>query len=134
MSNLFVYGTLMHPAVMAATGGISSAALAATLQGYRRLPLRGERYPAMVECQGGSVPGMLYRDVPTAAWRRLDEYEGAMYRRDKVVVELADGRREGAECYLLRRRFCNLLGEGEWDYELFTTRHLRAFLRTLRKG
>lgn len=133
MSHLFVYGTLMHPAILRAVCGLTRKGEEATLEGYRRQPVQGEAYPAVAAVDGTAVRGMIYHHVPVMAWRRLDSYEGPFYRRQTVSVTLADGRRETVQSYLLRRRFIDRLEEGEWDYERFVTHHLTAYLRMLRQ-
>ncbi len=90
---LFLYGTLLDPAVLAARSGrrgLEPRARPALLPGWRRVMLRGAPYPTLVRARGGVVRGVVLR-VLGAPLRRLMAYEGAAYRR-QPVTPLVPGR------------------------------------------
>ena len=60
------------------------------LNGYSRRCVKGECYPAVVTDKQGRVEGMVYLNVPDTAWERLDRFEGEMYTRQLVQIELSD--------------------------------------------
>lgn len=91
MENLFAYGTLMCDDIMREVSGCDLSHRPGTLHGYSRRAVKGEDYPAIVADETGVVVGVIYLDVPDSAWRRLDAFEGEMYARQAVQVDLSDG-------------------------------------------
>lgn len=89
---LFVYGTLLDPAVLARRSGRPYApwARAASLRGWRRVAMQGGRWPTLVRQRGGCVSGAVIV-LPAAAFGRIAAYEGPAYRLTRVVAR-ADGR------------------------------------------
>jgi gamma-glutamylcyclotransferase (GGCT)/AIG2-like uncharacterized protein YtfP len=85
---VFLYGTLLDPAVLASRGGdprLPRRATPAVLIGHRRVALRGTSYPTLRADGSGAVAGEVVRPHP-AAFRRLAAYEGAAYRLRPVRV------------------------------------------------
>ncbi len=124
--DLFAYGTLMCADIMRAVSGCPElAGTAGLLRDHRRLCVRGEHYPGLVPQPGASVEGILYHIVPAAAWARLDRFEGDMYVRAGVDVELADATIQRAQTYLVRPDLTGLLEERVWQLEDFL-RHGKA--------
>jgi gamma-glutamylcyclotransferase (GGCT)/AIG2-like uncharacterized protein YtfP len=117
--HLFAYGTLMCPAIMRRVAGTLPAAQKATLEGYHRGPLDGIVYPAIFPRREARVEGLLYLDLSSSAWPRLDAFEGEIYYRDQVVVTMDDCSRRDAETYILRPEYLDRLGESEWSYAEF---------------
>ncbi len=126
MQDLFAYGTLMCADIMRAVSGCPvPAGRAGLLRGHCRLCVRGEQYPGLVPRPGASVEGIVYPAVPAAAWARLDRFEGDLYVRSSVVVELADATRLRVQTYLVRPGLSGCLEERVWDLEHFL-RHGKA--------
>ena len=95
--HLFAYGSLCAPAVFTLVTGLRRRAEPATLARHRAVRVRGQAYPmlqrlgapeaAQGDVHGGvGLTGRLYRHLPASAWRRLDAFEGAWYRRRRVTV------------------------------------------------
>jgi gamma-glutamylcyclotransferase (GGCT)/AIG2-like uncharacterized protein YtfP len=108
--------------IMRAVSGHRAAHEPATLDGFSRHPVTGQRYPGIRPHAGGRVVGVLYRDLPAQALARLDAFEGEQYVRRIVRVTLADGAMLRAATYVFKAAYAHLLGPGEWDFD--------AFLRT----
>jgi gamma-glutamylcyclotransferase (GGCT)/AIG2-like uncharacterized protein YtfP len=91
---VFVYGTLLDPAVFARFAGRRPLrrALPARLMGYRRVRLRGTPYPTLVE-GAGAVAGLLLPRLAPDAFRRLAAYEGPDYALRPVRVSTPRGPR-----------------------------------------
>ncbi|MBN8899704.1 MAG: hypothetical protein BGO51_25515 [Rhodospirillales bacterium 69-11] len=90
---LFVYGTLLDPDVLARRSGQPAPLRRlrwARLRGWRRVAMRGGRWPTLVRQRGGWVDGALIA-LPAAAFGRIAAYEGPAYRLTRVVAA-ADGR------------------------------------------
>lgn len=126
--NLYTYGTLMAPDIMQAVSGCILQSLEATLEGYRRFGIRGEKYPGIIRVKEGSVEGVLYLDVPPGAMARLDRFEGEMYRRETVMVHPSGGDKPlSAMVYVLKPEFTHLLTSEGWDFQNFLKHGKRVF-------
>ncbi len=118
-SDLFAYGTLMFDDILRAVTGCSLNGVHGLLRGYQRFVVRGEVYPAIAPKQGEMVAGVVYRNVPDAAWRRLDVFEGEMYRRTSVSIDCEDGRTTQAQTYVVKPEFAGRLSTTPWNPEEF---------------
>jgi gamma-glutamylcyclotransferase (GGCT)/AIG2-like uncharacterized protein YtfP len=90
---LFLYGTLLRPAVldrMAGERGLARRLRPARLPGFARVMLRGTPYPTLRRDPGAVTVGALLRCGP-AALARLAAYEGASYGLVPVRVETGRG-------------------------------------------
>jgi gamma-glutamylcyclotransferase (GGCT)/AIG2-like uncharacterized protein YtfP len=98
--HLFVYGTLTDPERVAALTGKQFERVDATLGGFERVnsPLG---YPFILPRAGAIVRGVLLLNIDLVSLVHLDAYEaeGDLYRRQVVVVEVAD-RRVAAVTYV----------------------------------
>ncbi len=118
--DLFTYGTLMVPEIMRHVAGCDLQGVAVTVEGYVRYGVRGEQYPGVIGSADERVEGILYRDVPTEAMRRLDLFEGEMYHRETVrVVRKSDGVAMAAEVYVFKPAYAHLLTGDPWDFQRF---------------
>lgn len=125
-SHCFTYGSLMCEDIMSAVCGTPCTRhQAATLADHRRHPVIGQEYPGMVRTAGSSVAGVLYLDLPPAAWPRLDAFEGEEYTRERVEVTLPDGCSVTAWTYVFKPQYASRLAAGDWDFEHFL-RHGKA--------
>ena len=126
MQDLFAYGTLMCTDIMRAVSGSPvPAGSRALLRDHCRLCVRGEHYPGLVARPGASVEGIVYRAVSAEAWARLDRFEGDMYLRASVAVELADATVRRVQTYLVRPELSGRLEDRVWELEEFL-RHGKA--------
>lgn len=126
MQDLFAYGTLMCADIMRAVSGCPDLARSpALLCGHRRLCVRGEHYPGLVHFPGDRVEGIVYHDVPAAAWVRLDRFEGALYRRTVVDVEAGNASIRRVQTYLVHPELNGCLENRVWELEDFL-RHGKA--------
>jgi len=126
--DLFTYGTLMVPEIMRHVAGCDLQRVEVTLEGYVRYGVRGEQYPAVIGSAGERVEGILYRDVPTEAMRRLDLFEGEMYGRETVrVVRDHDRVAMAAEVYVFKPAYVHLLTGEPWDFQRFLKNGRKSF-------
>jgi len=119
IENLFAYGTLMCDDIMREVAGCRLSHGTGTLKGYRRRSVKGEYYPALVAAEGGCVDGVVYHNVPASAWDRLDRFEGELYERRRVQIELDDGTSLNAAAYVVKPEYLDRLEPSEWDYAEF---------------
>jgi len=127
MANLFAYGTLMCDDIMESVAGCMPNKNAAALYGYRRLEVKREQYPGLVAGGKENVAGVLYYDVPVESWKRLDSFEGEMYSRLEVTVELEDGSTREAYTYIVKKEYENRLECRSWSLERFLEKGKDAF-------
>lgn len=129
MKNLFAYGTLICEDIMLEVSGCSLPYEPGILKGYSRWLVKGEHYPAVMPDKEGIVEGVVYRDVPRSAWDRLDRFEGDMYKRQAVNVELNDGTMLSAETYVIQPKFLCCLDSSDWDFDNFMATGKTKFQR-----
>jgi hypothetical protein len=72
----------------------------------------------------------VYRDVPDPAWERLDRFEGEMYLRQGVQIEVNDRTLLYAETYLVKPEFVDCLEAAEWNFEKFLQNDKANFQRS----
>jgi gamma-glutamylcyclotransferase (GGCT)/AIG2-like uncharacterized protein YtfP len=133
MMHLFAYGTLMCEDIMREVAGCRLSNGPGTVKGYGRRCVKGEHYPALVPEADSCVDGMVYRDVPKPAWERLDKFEGGMYARRHVRIEMGDGMTLSAQAYVVKPEFMDRLEETEWEFSEFL-RSGKAQFQRLYKG
>ena len=132
LMNVFTYGSLMIPSVMVAVTGTHFQVSKAALRDYARFSLKGESYPAIVFKAGAATDGVLHRDVDERSLKLLDDFEGELYRRISVRVEVDQSGALMAEAYVISPAHRPLLSSEPWDFDEFKEEHLQAFLRNYR--
>jgi len=125
--NLFAYGTLMVPEIMAQVSGSTCRSRKATLHQFVRKTVRGEVYPAIIMQQGSSVYGIVYFDVSAAAFERLDKFEGSLYVRTEIAVTCDNGECAKAHTYVIKAGHAHQLSDADWSYEKFQANHKHLF-------
>lgn len=88
MENLFAYGTLMCGDIGHDVAGCHFSHVPGTLKGYSRRRVKREQYPAIIADDESCVDGFVYKEVTEAVWQRLDRFEGQMYARQRVKIEI----------------------------------------------
>lgn len=129
--SLFAYGTLQLPEVLQAVVGRDFPGQNARLQGYACYALRGQVYPGIRPWPGAVTAGILYGGLDEAAWRLLDAYEDAIYRREVLTVLADDGRHHAAAVYVVQAAFYGCLSGQPWSMTAFRRRHLQRYLAEL---
>ncbi|WP_333712793.1 gamma-glutamylcyclotransferase [Yoonia sp.] len=121
--DLFVYGTLRAPALMAAVAGAgASGPVAATLADFAVFPVGGDVVPCIAPLPGAQADGVVWRDLTPDQVARLDLYEGAFgYRKETVTVMTPAGPQE-AQVYLPPSDLAR--AEGDWSLARWEAGHL----------
>ena len=127
-SRLFVYGTLMMPAVLQAVCGRAFTPRPATLDAYARYRLHAQVYPAIVPNNGAAVAGLLCEGIDGPLWQRLDDWEDEFYTRRSVTVCDDTGALLGAQTYVLADAYYHLLSSEPWSPAEFERLHLAVYL------
>lgn len=129
---LFAYGTLMEPAVLTAVTGQQFPSRPAVLRGYDRYRVRGTVYPGVLPEPGTATRGVVYDQLDTDTVARLDAFEGALYDRLRLHVEVDDtpatGSQITAAVYVIRPTARARLSPDRWDFLEFRRLHLATYL------
>jgi len=127
---IFAYGTLLIPSVMYAVTASEFRFKNAILRGYARFTVKGECYPGIIPVADAVTKGIVYFDVDKLSLERLDVFEGDLYQRTPIMVEMEGGEISNAEAYVIRSNFRNHLSSSEWNAKEFVQKYLKAFLET----
>ncbi len=127
MHNLFAYGTLMCEDIMQEVSGCRLRFKEGTLRGFGRRKVKGEHYPAIFPNDKDAVQGIVYLKAPPSAWLRIDRFEGAMYVRQSVQIELGNGTILPANAYVIQPAYRDFLEAIDWDLETFLRCGREAF-------
>ena len=128
--NVFTYGSLMIPSVMAAATGKHFQVMKACLKEYARFKVKGESYPGIVYKTGAATDGVVHCEVDDLSLKLLDDFEGELYKHISVRVEVDQNGPLIAETYIFAREHLQLLSSEPWDFEEFKKEHLQEFLRS----
>ena len=126
--HLFTYGSLMIPEIMRRVSGADFESREATLDGYARYQLRGEKYPGLIAEEGTSTHGIVYLHLSEAAIERLDRFEGDWYDRITVEIMTVDQKLLTAETYVLHPDAHPHLIREPWQLENFRISGMQQFL------
>lgn len=128
--NLFVYGTLLLPAVIETLIDRIPSWLPATLHGYRRYRLTGKVFPAIAAEPTARVDGLIYRGLDHEERRSLDAFESNIYNRQRVQARTALDEIVSADVYVLGDDHAGLLQRAPaWSLEEFTVRSGAAYVQ-----
>jgi gamma-glutamylcyclotransferase (GGCT)/AIG2-like uncharacterized protein YtfP len=130
--NLFVYGTLMWPEIMAEVIGRKMDGRPAVLHDVRRFRVKDQVYPSLVTDPGFTVEGVVYTGLSDAELAALDRFEGPEYDRREVTVQCG-AERLSAGVYFTSEAGMKLLEPDEWTPEDLPPDNLRCF-RSSYKG
>ena len=100
----------------------------ARLYGFRRLCVKDEDYPGLIEYRHAHVDGILVCSVMPPDIVVLDRFEGEYYRREKVKVVSANGDEIDAETYVFREEYRSLLTKTEWSVDDFREHGIDRFV------
>jgi gamma-glutamylcyclotransferase (GGCT)/AIG2-like uncharacterized protein YtfP len=125
---LFCYGTLCFPEIMRRVAGAVPESESAILVDYACYALVDLAYPGIVMERGAQVGGVLYQGLSRAQFAKLDAYEGAQYRRERVWVTTAPRLRRQVWTYTLQPRYYHRLTKRTWSLEQFRREELARYL------
>ncbi|BBN00380.1 protein MpAIG2 [Marchantia polymorpha subsp. ruderalis] len=135
--NVFVYGSLMAPEVLAAIIHRVPPQATAVVANFHRYSIRNRLYPAVLPLAGGNVTGKVLFDLTHEELKLLDEFEDFEYTRhlvettvqDKVTDDLNISIAVPVQAYLYVWADAEDKSlYGDWDYETWRTNNLQEFL------
>lgn len=112
----------MWPEVLESIIGRTLEGTERTVEGFRRMRVKGEHYPVVIPHEGGSVTGRLYSGLTEEDVKHLDQFEGEAYDRIEILV---DG--EMAQIYVLSERWMHIADSEPWHPEQLGDSELEAF-------
>uniref|UniRef100_A0A1J3FII2 Putative gamma-glutamylcyclotransferase n=1 Tax=Noccaea caerulescens TaxID=107243 RepID=A0A1J3FII2_NOCCA len=131
--NVFVYGSILEPAVAAVILDRTPDTVPAILHGYHRYKLKGRSHPCIVPLESGKVKGLVMTGLSDAELNKLDVAEGSLYERVTVeVVRTDNSEKMKVETYVWVNKDDPTL-YGEWDYEEWRVIYADKFVETFRK-
>ncbi|KAG7626966.1 Protein AIG2 C [Arabidopsis thaliana] len=131
--NVFVYGSILEPAVAAVILDRTADTVPAVLHGYHRYKLKGLPYPCIVPSVSGKVNGKVITGVSDAELNNFDVIEGNDYERVTVeVVRMDNSEKVKVETYVWVNKDDPRM-YGEWDFEEWRVVHAVKFVETFRK-
>jgi gamma-glutamylcyclotransferase (GGCT)/AIG2-like uncharacterized protein YtfP len=102
----------------------------AIVRGYARFTVKGESYPGIIPATDAVTEGIVYFDVDESSLERLDAFEGNLYQRTSIQVEMEGGEVINAESYVVKPNFRNHLSSSGWNAKEFVQKYLKVFLET----
>ncbi len=121
--DLFVYGTLLSPDMMAAVAGPGALSMApAVLPGYAVRPIQDNVVPFITAEESAQAMGAVWRGLTPDQKARLDAYEGAFGYELTPVIALKDGQEVTCQCYMPPAGI--RAGAGVWSLEDWKKTHL----------
>ena len=128
MTHVFTYGTLEIPEVMETVTGRSLASAEAWAKGFAKFLLKGRIYPGMTAFRGAICSGRVYYHIDRRTLEILDAFEDEVYTRERIEVEVRDGRSLEAYAYLLLPQDRDCLTSTLWQPNEFRSKHLVHYL------
>lgn len=135
MLPVFIYGTLQFACVRDRILDRRRRSVAcevlepATLDGFAAWCVRGAPYPVLRPDPQARARGMLWRGLGAGELATLDDYEGELYRRDRLGVRTCSAL-EPAWVWRLATGREDALGDSAWDRGAFAHEDLEAFVRS----
>lgn len=119
---MFFFGTLMSPRVVSMVTGIPEEEVIlhpASIQNFKRYYAEGCSFPVLVHTNNSDdwVDGVLFDCESEEVKRRLDGYEGSLYRSEEWAVHQAGGTSIMASVYMANWDRLSPDLDKEWTYE-----------------
>ena len=128
--DLFVYGCLSLPEVLKHVTGRTFRTEEGVLHGYARLQIKGGPEAALIPFPDQQTDGIVCFDVDADSLRRMDAFQGALFKRTEVNVQTGTDRWAEAEAYVFKLKERARLVAKPWDETSFREKHLPPLLKT----
>lgn len=133
-TDLFVYGTLQDPAVLATLLEHPPRSTPVTVPGWRVAPVRGQVYPALVRDADAVATGR-HLEVDDGQLAILDGFEGTAYERREVGRVTVAGRERPVQAWVAGPAVARSCEPGTWHLDGFRADPDRArWLAAIRRG
>ena len=125
----FFFGSLLSADVRHAVIGRAvpdDECAAVTLDGYRRVRVANETYPALVPAKGESVEGIVVSELTAEEALRVMWFEGEEYKPEAVLVRYPRGGFDEAFTFLAAPDL--QLTDEAWDYDAWLEQELEQYV------
>lgn len=97
---------------------------------YRRMPVKHGDYPAVIKgSTSDQVDGFLVIPASTSHWKKMDDFEGEIYRRKSVQVYLTQSNTTvAANVYLWADEMEKLEENKDWSFSHFEKSRFQDWL------
>lgn len=102
----------------------------ASINGYERLNIKNEVYPALVKKKNSEVMGVIWKNVSSLDVEKLNIFEGDYYSLEKGQAIEKSGKKIQISFYLLKNRYSYILENSTWSKRKFETKGLQLFKNT----
>ena len=113
---------------MEAVAGRSLASAEAWAKGFAKFLFKGRIYPGMTAVPGAICSGRVYYPIDRRTLKILDAFEDEVYTRERIEVEVQEGRSLQAYAYLIPLQYRDCLTSTPWQPDEFMTKHLVHYL------
>ncbi len=131
-THLFTYGALMFPDILQTLAQRPIRSEQASLSGYASFTVKDECYPALIPFPDMHTSGQLYRGLDEATLELVDEFQGDLFVRTEVTVEVGNEQWVDAVTYVLAPDSFNELSSLEWDELDFRENYLADWVKDAR--
>jgi len=121
LADVLTYGSLMFEPVWCAVVKGQYLSRPVRVEGWQRYVIPGEDYPGAVLSAGSSMAAVLWEGVRAEDLARLDEFEGDLYERVRIVVGP-----ESTPAWIYAWRGVRPLASTLWDPDAFAQRGVMA--------
>ncbi len=125
MEQLFIYGTLLFPAVLKKVTGKTFNSVPAVLPGFIRCSIKNCEYPAVIKNSNSKVSGMLLQNVDKKSMKKIADFEGSEYKISQVTV-LKGKQKILANAFVWQGEL-ELLEQKEWNKKEFELNFLKYY-------
>lgn len=134
LMNIFVYGCLRVPELLRHVAGRSFRSEEGVVHGYANLQIKNSPEAALFPFPDFQTGGVVCFDVDDDSLRRMDRFQGALFKRAEVNVETVGGNWVEAETYLFKLRERRRLTARPWDETAFREKRLARLLKAKEPG
>ncbi len=125
---LFAYGTLQIPEILERIIGRQLQGQRAELLGFRRGKVVRADFPGIVPDTAAAVSGWVLGPLSGADLKLLDLYEGELYQRILVTVQIAPQQQVQCWVYAMNRWAQHRVSTEDWNIEDYTRDRKRVRL------
>ena len=129
MQHLFVYGTLMFPAILKGLTGKDFRSEKAILHGFKRTRVTNCDFPAVFPEQNYNVQGLVVFDVDEKSMQVLSFFEGDQYLKTNQQVYTTCKKYEAI--VFVWNDSLNLPGTTDWSMEEFKIESLGNYVTNI---
>ena len=99
------------------------------LKDFKRVKVKGAHYPAIIDCKGEKVEGLVVYGISNNALLLLDKFEDDEYQRKNVTVFTRNDQKTKVATYVAGPNMS--IDEEGWCFSTWQQNHRKEFLENL---